>query len=174
MNFKVHIPTTTPTKSLGDEEIKEMFENMEKLIKKTKEKNCNIKNSSLVFDPKEKKIKCITFDNCEEKNHPLAHTTNESIHEISLEIRKQKENNLSIYEQQYICTNLHIYLLREPCLMCSMSILHSRFSRVVYCLPYPSFGGLGGITKLHCNPSLNHNFHVYRVFLDNKISDLIL
>jgi len=54
------------------------------------------------------------------------------------------------------------YLSREPCIMCSMALLHSRIARVVYAHPKPTDGGLGSKFKIHCTPALNHHFAVYR------------
>jgi tRNA-specific adenosine deaminase 3 len=62
---------------------------------------------------------------------------------------------------QYLCTGLILYLHREPDMVASMALVHSRIAAVVYKVPNPD-GALGSQYKLHTLRSINHRFRVYR------------
>jgi tRNA(Arg) A34 adenosine deaminase TadA len=65
--------------------------------------------------------------------------------------------------KKYLLNGCSIYLTHEPCIMCSMALLHSRISNVFYLNKNENFGSLGSIYKLHTLKKTNHRFNVYHL-----------
>lgn len=71
----------------------------------------------------------------------------------------------------YICTGYDVYVTREPCVMCAMSLVHSRISRVFYGATSED-GALGSKYKIHTQKDLNHHYEVFKGVLKQECEEL--
>ncbi|AFN83756.1 hypothetical protein EROM_091400 [Encephalitozoon romaleae SJ-2008] len=67
----------------------------------------------------------------------------------------------------YLCTGLDAFIFREPCLSCSMALVHGRIKRV-FCINRVSKGAFSSL-KINYNRSLNHRYPVY--FMNEDYGD---
>lgn len=70
----------------------------------------------------------------------------------------------------YLLTSLTLFTTHEPCIMCSMALLHSRVKEVIFLQSMDQTGGCGGWSgKGTCVPRLkgvNHRFSISRWTLE--------
>lgn len=66
-----------------------------------------------------------------------------------------------------------LYVTKEPCPMCSGATLMARVRRVVYAVPDPKMGCLGGATDLNQLPQSNHRLVLTRGVLEAPCLELI-
>ncbi|KAH9911503.1 uncharacterized protein B0H18DRAFT_892713 [Fomitopsis serialis] len=60
----------------------------------------------------------------------------------------------------YLLTSLTLFTTHEPCIMCSMALLHSRVKEVIYLIPMSGTGGCGSVACVPALKGVNHRFNV--------------
>lgn len=103
--------------------------------------------------------------------HPLDHSVMRAIDAIAQnEARQRKEGNTQ--ERGYLCTNTIVYTTHEPCVMCSMALVHSRIVRCTYLKPVSPGGGMESSYYLGDLDGLNWKFQIWRWLGEHKLSRL--
>jgi tRNA-specific adenosine deaminase 3 len=87
--------------------------------------------------------------------HPLHHTAMNLISTVS------KLNTTS-----YLLNGCTVILSREPCVMCSMALLHSRIDRLVYVTRNTTENAGISMYKIGQNKKLNHTFDIFSLVIN--------
>ncbi|PPR05353.1 hypothetical protein CVT24_007967 [Panaeolus cyanescens] len=108
--------------------------------------------------------------------HPLRHAAINTIrqladHHASTKIDIQDMINAANGEEvrngtNYLLTNRTFFITHEPCIMCSMALLHSRVKEIIYLYPMPKTGGSGGCACLPQLKGVNHRYTILQWKVD--------
>lgn len=87
--------------------------------------------------------------------------------QVDIETRKklfEQNNQEELFG--YLCRGFHVYMTHEPCAMCSMGLLHSRVTRLVYIVSKLETGGIDpkseGSLCIHDQESLNWQYEAWQ------------
>lgn len=113
--------------------------------------------------------------------NPIRHPIMDGIAEIAdKELARRKSRKVQdVKSNNYLCLNYHVYTTHEPCTMCSMALVHSRISQLVYIKPSLETGGIGKTSghgeMIHLSCSLNWKFEAFQYMddeMNKKIGDI--
>ena len=175
MVLKVHIPSTPPaSEAISHHKLRLFVSSMRKLIPLARK----VGNACLILDSSGSEIALA----CHSNDSPLSHccisavtsVANHQLQETQSVQMEHKKRNPSAEPSvpnpiEYLCSSCTAIVVREPCIMCSMALLHSRIACVIYAVPNPTSGGLGSRFSIHCETQLNHHFHVYQGLLADDV-----
>ena len=105
----------------------------------------------------------LAYDTRISTHHPLRHAALDIIRQVA-DARAQQppaaQNEATKNGAQYLLTGLTLFITHEPCLMCTMALLHSRVKAVFYLVPMPKTGGCGGVACIPSLKGVNHRFSI--------------
>jgi tRNA-specific adenosine deaminase 3 len=121
----------------------------------------------------------MTFTACDTRtsnSHPLRHAVVNVIrqmadHQVSAAVPSPESSAVSLLPAEteelrngtnYLLTSLALFTTHEPCIMCSMALMHSRVKEVFYLYPMAKTGGCGGVACLPTLKGVNHRFGIYQ------------
>ncbi|KAM3135853.1 tRNA-specific adenosine deaminase subunit tad3 [Paramecium bursaria] len=115
-------------------------------------------NRCLLYDPSIDQIVAESFD--ESNLCIIRHATMVVMEKLAAYIKQQ---NIEFAKLQYIATDLILVIQTEPCIMCSMALVHSRIHQVYYNKKRDSDGGFNKNIQVNNIKQLNHRFSVFTI-----------
>ncbi|WWC86108.1 uncharacterized protein L201_000979 [Kwoniella dendrophila CBS 6074] len=118
-------------------------------------------------------LRASSYDTTISEKHPLRHSILNCVKKIA-KYRQQKPF-IDIQPlkngSDYLLNGLTLFITHEPCIMCSMALLHSRVKQVIYIFERKKGGGFrtGSGLGINSRNDLNHKFQVWK--FDGYISE---
>lgn len=153
----------------------EMIRILIKFFKKSFRKDSEVNNVALISratsDPYRQEILSTT---CDDRNsNPLGHSIMKAIEEIASNQRKKTTTD-NEEDSIYLCHNLFVYTIYEPCIMCSMALVHSRIGRIIYLEDAPMSGGLSSNYQLGDRNDLNWKNEIWKWIGKEQVDEVHL
>ncbi|WWD18013.1 hypothetical protein CI109_102460 [Kwoniella shandongensis] len=121
------------------------------------------------FIPPTTNLRADSYDTRLSESHPLRHATLNCVASIAhlRTVPPFTDVPPTRNGADYLLTSLTLFISHEPCVMCSMALLHSRVKEVFYVFPRKNGGGFentkeGGGFGIHARRDLNHRFEVWK------------
>jgi len=86
-----------------------------------------------------------------------AHNQVESLRDPTAHAEILAISSAAVARGDWRLTGCTLYVTKEPCPQCSGATIMARLDRVVFAVPDPKMGCLGGVASLHTINSLNHH-----------------
>jgi len=155
-------PTPTPSEEFNVSQKKFILDTMKECKRlSAQEQGANI---VMIVDPLQQKILSLGRIGTLICDHPVM----EALRSAALTVIQSKQSGekrkgMEGEEEQYLCKGFYLFSIQEPCIMCGMAILHSRFDKVFYSTPSCERGAFESRYSIHEDGRLNHSFQVYRI-----------
>ncbi|KAG4304674.1 hypothetical protein PORY_002067 [Pneumocystis oryctolagi] len=124
---------------------------------------------NLANENKEMKIAAIIVDSnfniittCVDSRISLKNPLKHAIINCITEVNQKQSSTIST---SYLCKDLIVITTHEPCVMCSMALVHSRVFRIFYTINMPKTGGLESNYHIHGRNELNHRYQAFGNFV---------
>ncbi|CCG21087.1 Tad3 protein [Candida orthopsilosis Co 90-125] len=134
--------------------------------------HANNRNASVTIMAKEvnRKLTIQTVAVNKDECHPSDHSVMRAIDSVAKnEIDNRTDGN---HGRGYLCTDMIVYTTHEPCVMCSMALVHSRIVRCTYLKSVSPGGGMESSYYLGDLDGLNWKFPIWRWLGESELSRL--
>jgi len=104
---------------------------------------------------------CLVRDTRNSQHHPLRHSVMNLVRDVSTAEGDIQASGVSKNGQNYLLTSRTLFTTHEPCIMCSMALLHSRVKDIFYVYPMSQTGGCGGLSCVPGLKGVNHRYGIW-------------